>query len=169
MSARLISSSSSPTRLRIWSFGRFRTRSPKPMLSATDMFGNSAYDWNTIPTLRRFAGLFVMSFPAIVIVPAVGRSKPAIIRSVVVLPQPDGPRNDTNSPFSAARLKSSTAACGAPGNCFWTPSSTRKDISALLRPSTVRLRPRAERPIRAMTPMAAHVRPKLIRATAAGS
>ena len=47
-----------------------------------------------------------MSSPSIVIVPAVGCSKPAIIRSVVVLPQPDGPRNDTNSPFSAARLKS---------------------------------------------------------------
>ena len=26
------------------------------MLSATVMFGNSAYDWKTIPTLRRFGG-----------------------------------------------------------------------------------------------------------------
>ena len=33
-----------------------------------------------------------------VIVPVVGVSNPAIMRSVVVLPQPLGPRNDTNSP-----------------------------------------------------------------------
>ncbi len=38
-------------------FGRLRTLSPKPMLSATDMFGKSAYDWKTIPTLRWFGGL----------------------------------------------------------------------------------------------------------------
>ena len=30
--------------------------------------------------------------------PLVGRSKPAIIRSVVVLPQPDGPSSVKNSP-----------------------------------------------------------------------
>ena len=42
------------------------------MLSATVMFGNSAYDWKTIPTLRWFGGLRVMSTPSIVIVPAVG-------------------------------------------------------------------------------------------------
>ena len=40
-----------------------------PMLSATVMFGNSAYDWKTIPTLRWFGGLYVMSLPSIVIVP----------------------------------------------------------------------------------------------------
>ncbi len=36
-------------------------------------------------------------------------SKPAIIRSVVVLPQPDGPRKAMNSPLVTARLKSITA------------------------------------------------------------
>ena len=50
------------------------------MLSATVMFGNSAYDWKTIPTLRWFGGLYVMSLPSMTIVPAVGFSKPAIIR-----------------------------------------------------------------------------------------
>ena len=30
--------------------------------------------------------------------PAVGSSKPATMRSTVVLPQPDGPRKETNSP-----------------------------------------------------------------------
>src|SRR3972149_5183864 len=67
-----------------------------------------------------------MSPPSSRIVPAVGISKPAIIRSVVVLPQPDGPRKLTNSPFSAPRLKSSTATV-AP-KCFCTPVSTRKLI-----------------------------------------
>ena len=69
-----------------------------------------------------------MSVPSRTIVPAVGGSKPAIIRSVVVLPQPDGPRNETNSPRSAARLKSSTATVGP--KCFCTPLSSRKLIVA---------------------------------------
>jgi len=93
------------------------------MLSATVMFGNSAYDWKTMPTLRRFGGTFVTSRPSIVIAPAVGCSKPAIIRRVVVLPQPDGPRNDTNSPFAADRLKSCTA-WNSPKR-FWTPVRVR--------------------------------------------
>jgi hypothetical protein len=38
--------------------------------------------------------------------------KPAIIRSVVVLPQPDGPSNDTNSPCRSVRSTSATAATG---------------------------------------------------------
>src|SRR5690349_15376746 len=79
-----------------------------------------------MPTLRLFGGLFVMSAPSTTIVPDVGCSKPAIIRSVVVLPQPDGPRNETNSPFSALRLKSSTATDWP--KRFWTPSRTRKLI-----------------------------------------
>src|SRR5271169_5031381 len=41
--------------------------------------------------------------------PAVARSRPATMRSVVVLPQPDGPSSVTNSPASTARLKRSTA------------------------------------------------------------
>src|SRR5258706_7950566 len=65
-----------------------------------------------------------MSRPSSVIDPAVGVSKPAIIRRVVVLPQPDGPRKLTNSPRSVARLKSSTAKVDP--NCFWTPVSSRK-------------------------------------------
>src|SRR3954471_20119720 len=79
-----------------------------------------------MPTLRLFGGACVMSAPSTVIVPAVGCSKPAIIRRVVVLPQPDGPRNDTNSPFWAARLKSSTATFWA--NRFWMPVSSRNVI-----------------------------------------
>src|SRR5215208_4989544 len=49
-------------------------------------------------------------------VPEVGISKPAIMRSVVVFPQPEGPRKETNSPFSTSRLKSCTAYESP--NCF---------------------------------------------------
>ena len=35
--------------------------------------------------------------------PSVGLSKPAIIRSVVVFPQPEGPRKVTNSPLLTSR------------------------------------------------------------------
>ena len=43
------------------------------------------------------------------IVPASGRSKPAIIRSVVVLPEPDGPSIVKNSPRAISRSTPSTA------------------------------------------------------------
>ncbi len=48
--------------------------------------------------------------PFISIVPLLGVMNPAIIRSVVVLPQPDGPSSDTNSPSCNVRLTSWTAA-----------------------------------------------------------
>src|SRR5215471_11049871 len=70
-----------------------------------------------------------MSRPSIVISPAVGFSNPAIMRRVVVLPQPDGPRNETNSPFSTARLKSMTAAVSP--KYFWTPVSSRNAMRLL--------------------------------------
>ena len=39
-------------------------------------------------------------------VPAVGNSSPAIMRSVVVLPQPEGPSRQRNSPSSTVKLAS---------------------------------------------------------------
>src|SRR5881628_707158 len=50
-----------------------------------------------------------MRSPPIWISPAVGRSSPAIIRSNVVLPHPDGPSNTRNSPSRIERSTSSTA------------------------------------------------------------
>ena len=38
------------------------------------------------------------TWPSISMVPAVGSMKPAIMRRVVVLPQPEGPSSETNSP-----------------------------------------------------------------------
>src|SRR5258706_16147725 len=80
-----------------------------------------------IPTSRLFGARSVTSTPSILMRPAVGRSKPAIIRRVVVFPQPEGPRNDTNSPRAASRLKSCTAAAARPKR-FWIPVSSRKPI-----------------------------------------
>src|SRR6266513_331010 len=79
----------------------------------------------------RAAGLIVVrSRPPRLIVPALGSTKPAIICSVVVLPQPDGPRSDTNSPFSTPRDSPSTTVT-SPKHLVrdW---STRNDISAPL-------------------------------------
>src|SRR4051812_26401592 len=41
--------------------------------------------------------------------PALGSSRPATIRSVVVFPQPEGPSKAKNDPSATARLRSSTA------------------------------------------------------------
>src|SRR5215472_8287037 len=53
---------------------------------------------------------------------------PATINSVVVLPQPDGPRNATNSPLSIDRSSASTAATGP--NCLVNLSRTTRMLSA---------------------------------------
>src|SRR6478752_9269469 len=50
-----------------------------------------------------------MSLPASVIDPRVGVSSPATIRSVVVLPQPDGPSSAKNEPRGTSRSRSFTA------------------------------------------------------------
>src|SRR5215218_4136090 len=47
--------------------------------------------------------------PAMLISPSVGCSKPATHRSVVVLPQPDGPSSTTISPAGTAKLTPSIA------------------------------------------------------------
>ena len=45
-----------------------------------------------------------MSLPSSRICPEVGCSKPAIMRSVVVLPQPDGPSIEKNSPAGISEI-----------------------------------------------------------------
>jgi hypothetical protein len=47
--------------------------------------------------------------PAMMTSPEVARSSPAIMRSVVVLPQPEGPRRQTTSPGATDRSASLTA------------------------------------------------------------
>src|SRR6184192_3269518 len=79
------------------------------MFSATVMVGNSAYDWKTMPTPRRRGGTSLTTRSPNRISPASGRSKPAIMRSVVVLPQPEPPTSETSSPGWMSRESPSTA------------------------------------------------------------
>src|SRR6266700_6841444 len=82
-----------------------------------------------MPRPRFAGGTTVRSRPSSRIAPREGSRKPAIICSVVVFPQPEGPRKEMNSPLPTARLKSSTTVCGP--NCFPTRSSSRKDMDVL--------------------------------------
>src|SRR5437867_2447062 len=98
---------------RISGRGRRRTSRPKPTFSATVMFGQMAYDWKIID-MPRFSGGSEwpgaeMARPSSSMVPSVGSRKPAIIRKVVVLPQPEGPSSETNSPRASASVARSTA------------------------------------------------------------
>ena len=93
------------------------------MLAATVRFGNSAYDWKTMPKSRCEAGRFEISRSAWKMRPYVWMSSPAMARSSVVLPQPDGPRKQTNSPGKISREMSFSAA-NAP-NCFVRRSMRR--------------------------------------------
>ena len=86
------------------------------------MWGNSAYCWNTVLTLRWWGATLDTSTPSSITLPLVGCSKPAIIFSRVVLPQPDGPRSEKNSPRAIAKSARSTAMKSP--NSLRTPSST---------------------------------------------
>src|SRR5262245_7626742 len=61
-------------------------------------------------TGRRCGGTGTMSSPPRKMRPSLGVSKPASIRSNVVLPQPDGPSSAKNSPWAMSKLSASTAA-----------------------------------------------------------
>src|SRR3954467_10457092 len=58
---------------------------------------------------RSMGGSSLTTFSSIEICPAVMLSRPATIRSVVVLPQPDGPTSTTNSWSRISRFTSMTA------------------------------------------------------------
>ncbi|MNL56127.1 hypothetical protein D3C87_1795960 [compost metagenome] len=60
-------------------------------------------------TLRCAGPSVVTSLPPMKISPAVGDSSPAIMRSVVVLPQPEGPRMVVNEPRGTSKLMPLTA------------------------------------------------------------
>ncbi len=70
---------------------------------------------NTMPTLRRSIGTEVMSLPSnSTRPPASGNSSPAMMRSMVVLPQPEGPSSTSVSPGAMSSVAGSSAA-GAVG------------------------------------------------------
>lgn len=90
------------------------------MFLATVMCGNSAYDWNIRLIGRRFGCLPSRSSPSSVTVPLSGVSKPAMMRSSVVLPQPDGPSRAKNSPCPISSETPSSAVTSP--NLRVTPS-----------------------------------------------
>src|SRR6266496_4210163 len=60
--------------------------------------------------ISRFSGASsFMRLPAMMMSPDVTRSRPAIMRKVVVLPQPEGPSRQTTSPAATERSASFTA------------------------------------------------------------
>src|SRR5438132_6442640 len=80
-----------------------------------------------MPSPRRLGLTDSRSRPSSVTDPDVASTKPAIICSVVVLPHPDGPRRETNSPFSTDNDSESTARWSP--NRFVSLSRTRNDIT----------------------------------------
>jgi hypothetical protein len=65
--------------------------------------GASVGSWKTKP-------MSPVSLPAISMRPELGGIKPAIIRSTVDLPQPEGPSRETKSPRPTARSTPRTAS-----------------------------------------------------------
>ena len=84
-------------------FGILRRRNASSMLRSTVSQGNSAASW------KSSAGR-----PSTEIVPLAGRSRPAMRLSSVVLPQPDAPTRQRNSPARTSREMRSRAKVWAP-------------------------------------------------------
>src|SRR6266508_2126929 len=81
---------------------------------------------------RSFGARSVTSRPPTTMCPPDASSSPAIMRSSVDLPHPDGPTSTMNSP-SSIRSDTSSTAVTPPSNTFVTPSST---ISATVPPGS---------------------------------
>jgi len=73
------------------------------MFSRTSIIGNSDRCWKIRFTGRRLGGTPSTDLPRIRISPLVGSRNPAIMRSRVVLPQPEGPRMEKKLPFSTSK------------------------------------------------------------------
>src|SRR6266480_3994778 len=90
--------------------------------------------------------------PAMLMVPLVGCSSPAMQRKVVVLPQPDGPSRTTISPAGTAKLTPSIA--GRPiENCL--RRSLTSSVAAMISPGLSKplLLPIAERLVPGRNPI----------------
>src|SRR5437868_15422663 len=65
--------------------------------------------------------------PAASISPSTGRSSPAMARSVVVLPQPDGPSSVNNFPVPTSKEMSRAACTGAAREARYSAVSCRTE------------------------------------------
>ena len=84
--------------------GTFESRSASSMLRRTVSHGNSADSWNISAGRPRFTET----------VPWVGESRPATMLSSVLLPQPDAPTRQTNSPGATSSDNRSRATTAFP-------------------------------------------------------
>src|SRR5262245_13520584 len=93
--------------------------------------------------------MFVISTPSSRMVPSVGCSNPAISRSVVVFPQPEGPSKEKNSPLSTVRSTWSTAMSVkrfvSATSSILPPAIAPTYLSLPIRPHATRDRGRADR------------------------
>src|SRR5215210_5997913 len=80
---------------------------------------------------RSFGARSLTTLPPILSSPSVMSSSPAIIRSAVDLPQPDGPTRIMNSPSAISRFRSLTASKPS-ANFFEIPSRTISAIAPSL-------------------------------------
>ena len=79
------------------------------MFSATVISGNKARFWKISAVGRLLGPMPAMSWPPILTAPSDGSRKPETVRRIVVLPQPDGPRKEKNSPPLISKVALSTA------------------------------------------------------------
>jgi hypothetical protein len=84
---------------------------PKATFSSTVFQGKSAKDWKTTP--RSGPGPVTDRSPTR-ISPEDGGMKPATMLRIVLLPQPEGPTTETNSPAGTSSETSRTAFTCAP-------------------------------------------------------
>jgi hypothetical protein len=88
---------------------RRRIFSGKATFWAAVICGKSASFWKTMPIERLCGGTALTAQPLMKISPLVGSRKPAINRSKVVFPEPDGPRIVRNFPCARSKEASRTA------------------------------------------------------------
>src|SRR6188474_736868 len=100
------------------------------MFWRTVMYGNNAMSWKTMAMSRFCGGSAVTSVSPNQIRPAVGFSRPAIIRRVVGLPQPEGPTKVKSSRSPISRERSRTACTSrAPRPNRLSRCSSRTEIA----------------------------------------
>lgn len=104
------------------------TRNANATFSHTARFGNSRGSWNTTAMPRRWGGVWSSARPSSSTVPAAGRSNPAMARSSVVLPAPDGPTSAVREPASSRRSRPSIT--GAPPGATASPRHSSAAIGA---------------------------------------
>src|ERR687897_3714926 len=80
--------------------------------------------------LRARGGRSLTTCPSMKTSPSLGCSSPAMVRSRVVLPHPEGPRRTRYSPSSVARSMPSTAWTRPPSNCLTSPRTSTTLVTA---------------------------------------